>query len=220
MTQTANSVLLYAALFLMAGTVVTLAVVILMLTWRQKSPNLSQNDAGQESESIQGSHANDVEDASLSVPPRQTPPPGSELTMRDAPPPKDKLDYRLVYEPLGRLARERRLKAATDRQNIRIALSGLASKGTYVFEDIVTDEGAIDFLTISRSAIHAIFVWTDDGFVWRDPSTKSNHVRGEDATRDRSGTPGYRGPCGATRCPRTRIFSPSRYSILTARRWM
>ena len=84
------------------------------------------------------------------------------------PPPKDPLTHRLTYEPKGPLAKEQRIKAGQDRQNIRFALSSLAQKGAYVFEDIVTEAGAADFLVITRTGIYKIYTMMHEGAVWRD----------------------------------------------------
>lgn len=169
MTEAANSVLLYAVAFLLAATVVTLALTVLKLTWRSNRAE---------------THS-DVEGRSLAEDPTEItekaqPPPPMPFTRDDYPPLKDRINYRIAYEPIGRLAKKTRIQRANDRQNIRIALSGLASKETYVFEDLLTEQGPIDFLTLSRSGIHVILANTDKGYVWRDAATNLIHF-GEEA---------------------------------------
>lgn len=171
MTEATNLALIYAALFLLATAVVTLSIVVLKLLWREKATT----SAAQQAEQVQavdppgGTNTAASED---SKDPEEHPSASDhEFAEKDYPPPRNKLNYRLRYEPIGKLAREKRLKAGRDRHNIRLALSSLAPKGTYVFEDLMTEQGAIDFLTLSRSGMHVVLVWTDEGFVWRDPST-------------------------------------------------
>ena len=172
MAQATNSVLLYAALLLLAAAVITLSIVVLKLIWRERQARSAPQQA-QDSRAVGSSQDNDtVNSADLTcLEGRRTAASGHEFTQRDYPPPRDKLHYRLRYEPIGRFAKEKRLKAGQDRQNVRLALSSLAHRGTYVFEDLMTEQGAIDFLTLSRTGVNLVFVWTDEGYVWRDPST-------------------------------------------------
>lgn len=168
MTEATNAVLLYAVVFLLAATVVTLSLALLKLTWRS---NRAETHSNLE-ESPQTEDRKKATEKAEPLPPMP-------FTSADYPPPKDKLHYRIAYEPIGTLAKKTRIRTANDRQNIRIALSGLASKDTYVFEDLMTEQGPIDFLTLSRSGIHVVQVNTDEGYVWRDTATNLIHFGDE-----------------------------------------
>ena len=174
MAQATNSVLLYAALFLLAATVVALSIGILKLLWRERRTE----GETQRARGVPGEHP--VDSPAADKPATEDPHPREAEDVSGDPhgfseedylPPRNKLNYRLRYEPIGKLAKEKRLKAGMDRQNVRVALFTLASKGTYVFEDLMTEEGPIDFLTLSRSGMHVVLLWTDEGYVWRDTST-------------------------------------------------
>lgn len=96
---------------------------------------------------------------------------GLSFNERDLPLPRDRLNYRLRYESLGKFAREQRINAAHDRQNIRAALSSLGPKGVYVFEDLVTEAGSIDFLCLSTWRAMMVLARTEEGYIWRDTMT-------------------------------------------------
>ena len=175
MATDTNLVLLYSILFLLTAAVLVLSIVVLKLLWHESRAE----SATQQDREVPASHAIHPPAADKQTAAEDTDRREAEDVSRDRhgfseedyPPPKNTLNYRLRYEPIGKLAKEKRLKAGTDRQNVRVALSTLASKGTYVFEDLMTEEGPIDFLTLSRSGMHMVLLWTDEGYVWRDTST-------------------------------------------------
>lgn len=161
MAQSANAVMLYAALLLLAATLLTLSVLVLKLYLRVRDrgnttsePRLNSQPPGEGDDSKQPDPTPELHDEPF---PDET-----------YPAPKDPATHRLTYEPKGDLAKEQRIKAGQDRQNIRVALSSLAHKGAYVFEDIMTEAGAVNFLVITRAGIYKIYTMMNEGAVWRD----------------------------------------------------
>jgi hypothetical protein len=161
MAQTANAVMLYTALTFLAAAVLTLSIVVLKLYLRVRDVGNSGSEP----------HLNVKQRAEHDNSPLQQSEPklhDQPFPDEDYPPPKDPLTHRLTYEPKGDLAKEHRIKAGHDRQNIRVALSSLAYKGAYVFDDIVTEAGPVDFLVITSAGIYKIYTMMHEGTVWRD----------------------------------------------------
>ena len=160
MAQTANAVMLYAALLLMAAALLTLSILILKLYLRVRGLTSLPSEPA-----LDGEPPTESDETTLYPVPE---PQDRAFPEEDYPPPKDPLTHRLTYEPKGDLAKEHRVKAGHDRQNIRFALSSLAHQGAYVFEDIVTEAGAVNFLVLTPTGIYKIYTMMHEGAVWRD----------------------------------------------------
>ncbi len=160
MAQSVNAVMLYAAVFLLATAVLTLSLLGYKLHRQIRTLQAASKEPVPSGEP-------EIEDVDI---PPESAPEEQPFPEEAYPPPKNPLIHRLTYEPKGPLAKEQRIKAGQDRQNIRFALSSLAHKGAYVFEDIVTEAGAADFLVITRAGIYKIYTMMHEGVVWRDRS--------------------------------------------------
>lgn len=163
MTGATTSVTLYLMLLFLSACVAALSIALLKITWRGHPPTAagsrpaSENDGAQDANRKGAVRKYSIDDLQEY---------GQDLYRTDP------YNYQRTYEPIGDVAKEKRIQDAQDRQNIRLALSSLAQKGYYAFEDIVTEAGAIDYLVISRFGIHKIYVYTREGHMWRDKRTK------------------------------------------------
>lgn len=166
---------LYAVVLVLAGAATIMTILLVRLLWREKrcadqrsldSGYAASHERGGSSPGSTPADPRPVNKLSA----RQIPE-SLQFTENDYPPPKNRLHFRPAFEPIGEYARTQRIKDGRDRQDVRAALSSLANNGTYVFADLLTDEGSIDFLTISRAGIHMVYVRMHEGFVWRSGTT-------------------------------------------------
>ena len=165
MSETLSTELLYFAVVILTIAVLILSVLALRLRSRVGHPLPFQPDDASVPPERASRASRGEEKARSTFPTTER---GLSFNEQDFLLLKDRLNYRLRYESLGKLAREERINAAHDRQNIRAALSSLGPKGVYVFEDLVTEAGAIDFLCLSTWRAMMILARTEEGYIWRD----------------------------------------------------